>query len=445
MTLDTDTDGFNDWLEVMVGTDPTDESSVPADGDQDNIPDVLRGPQGVAGADGQPGANGVNGNDGQNGVDGATILDAEIDDNGQLKLYMSDMRLLTVFGSARGPAGAGLVLDRDSDNDGFADWVEVVAETDPTLADSKPADTDQNRVADVLQGAIGAKGEKGDKGDPGDAGGFVDGVNLGDTARWDGTQWVVDSALSNTGNGVGVLTRTPHSSAALEVSSTTGGFLMPRMTSGERDALLNPSPGLMVFNLTTGCFNHWSGAVWKELCASCEAPFVTPIINGDNAVLCGADAVTYSVPEIAGANAYTWSIPAGATFVSGQGTSSISVDFGTSAGGNVEVVASGECPNSAPGQLLVGVAITSGSITFNYTGTFQTFTVPPCVNSLSVDLRGGQGGRNSTCTWGAKLPPLETMHPGDGMEGVKPPPALLQEEGGARRIFEPSAVRGMIK
>ena len=136
--------------------------------------------------------------------------------------------------------------------------------------------------------------------------------------------------------------------------------------------------------------------MWKEMCASCEAPFATPVVNGDSAVLCGAGEVTYSVPEIAGANAYTWSIPAGAILVSGQGTSSISVDFGTSAGGNVEVVASGECPNSAPGQLLVGVATTSGSITFDYTGAFQTFTVPPCVNSLSVDLRGGQGGRGSS-------------------------------------------------
>ena len=52
--------------------------------------------------------------------------------------------------------------------------------------------------------------------------------------------------------------------------------------------------------------------MWKELCASCEAPFVTPEISGDNAVLCGSGEVSYSVPEIAGVNAYTWSVPAGA-------------------------------------------------------------------------------------------------------------------------------------
>ena len=59
------------------------------------------------------------------------------------------------------------------------------------------------------------------------------------------------------------------------------------------------------------------------------------------------------------------------------------------------MVASGECPNSQPGQLLVGVATSSGSITLDYTGGVQTFTVPPCVSSLSVDLRGGRGRTGS--------------------------------------------------
>ena len=123
-----------------------------------------------------------------------------------------------------------------------------------------------------------------------------------------------------------------HPSSALDVASTTQGFLMPRMTAAERDALLDPAAGPSVFNLTTGCFNHWSGAVWKELCASCGEPPCDPRISGDNAVLCGSGEVSYSVPEIAGVNTYTWSVPAGATVVSGQGTSEIAIDFGDSAG-----------------------------------------------------------------------------------------------------------------
>jgi hypothetical protein len=32
------------------------------------------------------------------------------------------------------------------------------------------------------------------------------------------------------------------------------------------------------------------------------------------------------------------------------------------------------------------------SVTFNYTGALQTWTVPPCVYSIQVDVRGAKGG-----------------------------------------------------
>lgn len=42
-----------------------------------------------------------------------------------------------------------------------------------------------------------------------------------------------------------------HPSAELDVSSTTKGLLPPRMTAVQRDAISNPSPGLMIFNTTS--------------------------------------------------------------------------------------------------------------------------------------------------------------------------------------------------
>jgi hypothetical protein len=233
------------------------------------------------------------------------------------------------------------------------------------------------------------------KGAPGEPGTLPDGTAPGQTARWTGTEWVIDSALTNTGTQLGVNAASPAPSAALDLNSQTQGFLMPRMTSAQRDAIASPAVGLMLFNLTTGCFNHWTGAVWKALCAACEAPFEAPTVSGDNAVLCGTSGETYSVTPAAGVNAYTWSVPAGATILSGQGTPEIEVDFADSPGGTVSVVASGECPNSPPGELNVGVAGSSGSQTFSVTGAVQTFTVPSCVNAISVVLHGAQGGDSS--------------------------------------------------
>ena len=47
---------------------------------------------------------------------------------------------------------------------------------------------------------------------------------------------------------MGIGTSTPDSSAALELESTDKGFLPPRMTTAERDSLLNPPEGLVIYN-----------------------------------------------------------------------------------------------------------------------------------------------------------------------------------------------------
>lgn len=60
-------------------------------------------------------------------------------------------------------------------------------------------------------------------------------------------------------------------------------------------------------------------------------------VAGDNKVYQNETSKTYSVNAIAGAT-YNWTVPAGATIASGQGTNSITVNWGTS-GGDVSVAA----------------------------------------------------------------------------------------------------------
>tara|TARA_R110002126_G_scaffold281512_2_gene429346 strand:+ start:13738 stop:14619 length:882 start_codon:yes stop_codon:yes gene_type:complete len=46
---------------------------------------------------------------------------------------------------------------------------------------------------------------------------------------------------------VGIGTTTPAASAALDITSTTKGLLIPRMTAAQRDAITTPSQGLIIF------------------------------------------------------------------------------------------------------------------------------------------------------------------------------------------------------
>ena len=83
---------------------------------------------------------------------------------------------------------------------------------------------------------------------------------------------------------VGIGTSTPHASAKLEVSSTTQGFLPPRMTTTERNAINPASTGLVIFNTTTNRLEIRTPSAWASLViASDNVTNVTgnvPVTNG---------------------------------------------------------------------------------------------------------------------------------------------------------------------
>ena len=68
---------------------------------------------------------------------------------------------------------------------------------------------------------------------------------------------------------VGIGTSSPN--AALDVTSTTQGFLPPRMTTTQRDAISSPAVGLVIFNTTTNCLNFYAG-YWIESCGTGRYP-----------------------------------------------------------------------------------------------------------------------------------------------------------------------------
>jgi hypothetical protein len=75
---------------------------------------------------------------------------------------------------------------------------------------------------------------------------------------------------------VGIGTATPSSSAALDITSTTGGILVPRMTTAQRGAIATPATGLLVYQ-TDGVAGFYYNS------GTSGAPVWTFIQNSSNA------------------------------------------------------------------------------------------------------------------------------------------------------------------
>lgn len=79
---------------------------------------------------------------------------------------------------------------------------------------------------------------------------FAQDVKVVDTP--DGT------VISNMGG-----TDIPYSASILDIRSTNKGILLPRMSTGNRDAISAPQAGLLIYNNTTNQFNYHNGSSWQ--------------------------------------------------------------------------------------------------------------------------------------------------------------------------------------
>jgi hypothetical protein len=64
----------------------------------------------------------------------------------------------------------------------------------------------------------------------------------------------------------GIGTNTPVPSSVFEVKSAAGGFLGPRLNSMQRDAIISPAEGLMIYNTDVSCYKFWNGSEWFNTC-----------------------------------------------------------------------------------------------------------------------------------------------------------------------------------
>jgi len=73
---------------------------------------------------------------------------------------------------------------------------------------------------------------------------------------------------------VGINNESPDASSALDITSTTGGLLIPRMTNIQRQAISSPAEGLMVYvtDYGDGAFMLYAGGKWGAISFSETTP-----------------------------------------------------------------------------------------------------------------------------------------------------------------------------
>ncbi len=148
---------------------------------------------------------------------------------------------------------------------------------------------------------------------------------------------------------------------------------------GSSNPLTNRGPGTYYARVTGDC----GGPVEQSITIDAASNPSTSFISGNSNPACNGSGITYSVVNTAGSS-YVWNVPSGASIASGQGSNSISVNFGTSSGtiSVIETNASG-CTGSAENLniILSGCGLdadfsasqpsvcSGGSITFTNTST----------------------------------------------------------------------------
>jgi hypothetical protein len=85
----------------------------------------------------------------------------------------------------------------------------------------------------------------------------------GDVSLRDGSFYVANNFITSYGQSIGFYGATV-ASAIVEIQSTTKGFLPPRMTTTQRNAIASPAAGLMIYNTTTAKLNVYTTA-WEAI------------------------------------------------------------------------------------------------------------------------------------------------------------------------------------
>lgn len=162
-------------------------------------------------------------------------------------------------------------------------------------------------------------------------------------------------------------------------------------------------------------WNACGGSPARSRSVTLNHPLTPGSIAGQNSGLCGMTGVAYSIAPVSGANSYQWSVPSGATILSGQGTTQITINFIGSSTGMVKVRSVNQCGSSPDRSLSVAlVPARPDPITANpggapCAGTLVGYAVPTVMGAQTYAwsatsgamIQSGQGTKSVAIAWTA--------------------------------------------
>ncbi|MEI6765665.1 MAG: glycine-rich protein [Bacteroidota bacterium] len=182
------------------------------------------------------------------------------------------------------------------------------------------------------------------------------------------------------------------SSAMLDVSSTSRGVLISRMTTSERNAIVHPAEGLMIFNTDSKCINLYRSNGWWEICGNCIPP-ASPVV-GNNGPMCEGNSLNLTASLITGVT-YSWTGPNG---FSSTARNPVIANATSAATGTYTLTASINGCTSVPVTTTANIyPIPSAAFTFTSTGLGQNVTFTPALTGQTYSWTF-QGGTPSAST-----------------------------------------------
>ncbi len=192
----------------------------------------------------------------------------------------------------------------------------------------------------------------------------------------------------------------PHPSAALEVESTTGGFLPPRLTQTERDAIVSPATGLIIYNSTSNCVQSYMPTGWKDMSCICTSfPNGAFSFNASTALTNLPVNFTATQPGLT----YAWTFGSGNPSTANSASASCTWSSPGTYTVTLTTTDSQGCTSTTSQQVTIvncPVQTFTNTQTVTFSGSMQTFVVPNCVTTLRMELWGAQGATTGSSSGG---------------------------------------------